>query len=141
MCSTLLDKVLREPTRARVCLFHNSLPTLYQLHPKVSLQNVQYLILKPNQSCYFVWSILIKQNSCENLKDRKVQKLWSTLFESILSLKATLKASLSLRKYFCQLSCLGRKKGKTDIFPSCLLSKLGLTRKMWRKMKQAKAGS
>ena len=44
MCSTLLDKVLREPTRARVCLFHNSLPTLYQLHPKVSFKmcNIWY---------------------------------------------------------------------------------------------------
>ena len=79
-CSTLLDKVLREPTRARVCLFHNSLPTLYQLHPKVSLQNVQYLILKPNQSCYFVWSILIKQNSCENLRPQSLEALVNPLW-------------------------------------------------------------
>ena len=80
MCSTLLDKVLREPTRARVCLFHNSLPTLYQLHPKVSLQNVQYLILKPNQSCYFVWSIFIKQNPSENLRPKSLEALVNSLW-------------------------------------------------------------
>ena len=36
MCSTILGKVLVEPGRARVCLFHNSLATLYQLQWKVS---------------------------------------------------------------------------------------------------------